>query len=95
MAELLTPTEKEIVELLGQAASKFRRIVGPYPHGEHDVAEFVHHIHACQQAVLSQAAGRAYPDTYRLMGYGFDDKAPPSFEEQARNSAARTERGGT
>ena len=33
-----------------------------------DVREFVHHVHCIQQAILSQAAGRAHPDRFRLLG---------------------------
>lgn len=35
---------------------------------EGDVNEFVHHIHIIQQMIMSQAAGRAYPERFRLLG---------------------------
>lgn len=33
-----------------------------------DRAEVAHEIHAIQHRIMSQAAARAYPDRYRLMG---------------------------
>ncbi len=35
---------------------------------EADVREFVAHVHVIQQAILAQAAGRAYPERFRLLG---------------------------
>lgn len=33
-----------------------------------DLGEIANHIHGIQRAILAQAAARAYPDRYRLMG---------------------------
>jgi hypothetical protein len=75
--DLLTDAEHELVDALGRCAERFVRIVkgvaaeqqlaGEGP-GVEDAREFVGHIHACQQQVLSQAAARAYPNRYRLVG---------------------------
>ena len=35
---------------------------------DHDVAEFVDKVHQIQALILSQAAGRAHPDRFRLLG---------------------------
>lgn len=40
---------------------------------ETDINEAMHYIHALQNMVLSQAAARAYPSKYRLMGRTFAD----------------------
>jgi hypothetical protein len=61
--DLLTEREHFLVQELGNIASVFCAM---FP-GEWDRAEFVSHIHACQNAVLSQASARAYPDRYRRM----------------------------
>jgi len=68
-AELLTPTEKELVETLGECASIYNhKVLGPGPTRGTDLAEFVSHIHDLQFRVLAQAAARRYPGTYRLQG---------------------------
>ncbi|KLL11570.1 MULTISPECIES: hypothetical protein [Protofrankia] len=68
-AELLTAQEKRVVELLAEVAGLLGEIVGPdEPARSGDVAELVHHVHAIQNTVLSQAAARAYPTVYRLLG---------------------------
>jgi len=64
----LTPIEREAIERAGQLWNVLCRVVGDGPSRSGDLAELVPHIHAIQQAVMSQAAARAYPDTYRLLG---------------------------
>lgn len=66
--EPLTVDEHEACDLLGKAAALYTQIVGHGPSRSMDLAEFHHHIHVCQQAVMSQAAARAYPHRYRLLG---------------------------
>ena len=43
-------------------------VIGRGPSRNADVAEFVHHVHAIQHTVMAQAAARAHPDLYRLLG---------------------------
>jgi hypothetical protein len=64
----LTAAEHELVELLGACASRWAQIVSHQPSRAGDINEFVLWIHACQHAVLAQAAARAYPERYRLAG---------------------------
>ncbi len=45
-----------------------KEVIGRGPTREADVREFVAHIHVIQQAILSQAAGRAYPRIFRTLG---------------------------
>jgi hypothetical protein len=59
--ELLTEEEHMLVQRLGNIASTFCWM---FTDGW-DRAEFVGHIHACQNAVLAQAAARAFPHLYR------------------------------
>ena len=67
--EALTAAEHRVVELLGEAMSLYAtKVVGDGRTRTPDVHEFGASIHALQNAVLAQAAARAYPDRYRLAG---------------------------
>lgn len=69
MRELLTEHEHEVAELLGKCYVIFnQKICGRGPTRDHDLTEFASRIHDLQNAVLAQAAARAYPNTYRLAG---------------------------
>jgi hypothetical protein len=68
MTELLTESEKALIDQLGKCYGAFTRIVGEGPTRSADITEFCTIIHAAQNTVMSQAAARAYPDTYRLLG---------------------------
>lgn len=67
--ELLTAQEHDCLSHLARAANLLRKITmadtGTYPH---DWEEAAAAIHVLQRMVLSQAAGRAYPQRYRLLG---------------------------
>lgn len=65
---LLTSDEHGLIGSLADIANRMGRIIGDGPTREGDIAEMVHHIHGLQQMVMAQAAARAYPDTYRLLG---------------------------
>jgi hypothetical protein len=43
-------------------------VVGDGPSRAGDLAELCAHIHAIQRTVMAQAAARAHPDRYRLLG---------------------------
>ena len=66
--ELSLEDKFKLVKDLGQCACDFNSIVGNEHPKIQDKAEFCFHIHALQNMVLSQAAARAYPDEYRLLG---------------------------
>ncbi len=70
MADLLTPQEHQLVNDLGRIAGQFLDIIHEQSglSGSGDYAEAVYYIHGLQNMVLSQAAARAYPTHYRLMG---------------------------
>lgn len=67
---LLTDTEHELVELLGKVAGGVSRMVlgGDPAVATGDRNELVAAVHVLQYRVLAQAAARAYPDRYRLLG---------------------------
>lgn len=64
----LSELEHEAIEKSGELAQLMRKIIGDGPNAYHDWVEATVHIHAIQNMVLSQAAARAYPDTFRLLG---------------------------
>jgi len=71
-ADLLTNAEHELLGLLGSCWNRYAAILrtaGGDVQG--DAAEFASHIHDLQNAVMAQAAARAYPDRYRLAGSTF------------------------
>ena len=65
---MLTEREQAAVQKAGDLWGDLCAIVGDGPTRDHDLAELVVHIHAIQQAIMSQAAGRAYPGQFRLLG---------------------------
>lgn len=68
----LTDAEHRLVTDIGRLMDGFNAVVGDGPSRDGDLAEAVRHIHVLQNMVLAQAASRAYPDRYRLMGASFD-----------------------
>lgn len=66
--EPLTPEERAVIGKLGSCWDDLTRIVGHGPSREGDLAELCAHVHALQQAVMSNAAARMYPGTFRALG---------------------------
>jgi hypothetical protein len=69
LAALLTDDEREAVRqagLLNQLISK--RVVTNGPARAGDLAELTAAIHVIQRMVMAQAAARAYPGEFRLLG---------------------------
>lgn len=67
-APLLTDDEHRAVEVLGEVVLLLADIVGANRTRAADLAEAYHHVHALQNMILAQAAARAYPGRYRLLG---------------------------
>lgn len=66
--DLLTPAEHEAMDLTAQLCRLMGKIIGNEEPRHQDVGEFVTHIHVIQRMILAQAAARAYPTEYRLLG---------------------------
>lgn len=67
--ELLTEAEHRAMALTVELVNLLaREVVADGRSRTGDINEFVGHVHGIQQAILSQAAARAYPDRYRLLG---------------------------
>jgi hypothetical protein len=64
--DLLTAAEREVLAVLGDVARQLRAVAGGP--GSADWLEAVPHLHALEQMVMGQAAARAYPQLYRLLG---------------------------
>jgi hypothetical protein len=68
-AELLTPAEHHAVRLAAELMSYIsREIIGGGMSRRQDLAELAIHVHGIQNMILAQAAARACPDRYRLLG---------------------------
>lgn len=68
MTEFLTDLEKETVVLLGKVHMNMCTIVGHDTTRMEDLTESCHHVHVLQRMVMAQAAARAYPKEFRLLG---------------------------
>jgi hypothetical protein len=64
----LTDREQECIRKLGEAADLLVEIVGDARTREHDLNEIFARIHDVQARVGAQAAARAHPEMYRLLG---------------------------
>jgi hypothetical protein len=64
----LTPDELRALDQTTELVNLLQGIVGDGPSRAADLRELVAHVHAIQQAVMSQAAARAHPDRFRLLG---------------------------
>jgi len=67
-APLLTEAEHRVVDLSSELAVELHGVIGHGPSRAQDLRETFAAIHMIQNAVLAQAAARAYPERYRLMG---------------------------
>jgi hypothetical protein len=77
VTELLTNAEHRAMDLTVTLVNLvMHEVIGFGPTRDADVREFVAAVHAVQQMVLSQAAARAYPDRYRLLGGMITGSAP-------------------
>lgn len=67
-AELLTPDEHLALTQAAELVDTLSRVIGNGLTRTDDIYELMFPIHAIQHAVMSQAAARAYPGLYRLLG---------------------------
>ena len=69
MTELLTEAEQEAIEMAGRLYDHIvQKVIVDGPTREHDCNELVADIHRIQHTVMAQAAARAYPNKYRVLG---------------------------
>lgn len=77
--ELLTPAEHDAIAMTAELWNLLCAITTDGAARDGDLRELIFHIHGIQRAVLKQAAARAYPDLYRLLG----GDPPPSPDLRA------------
>lgn len=65
---LLTDLELEALETTGLLARQLRSIIGTGPTAQADWSEAAAEIHVIQHRIMAQAAARAMPNRFRLMG---------------------------
>jgi hypothetical protein len=69
MSELMTAAEHRAMDLTVDLWNLLAgEVIGRGPARGGDCAEMAASIHAIQERILAQAAARAYPDRYRLLG---------------------------
>lgn len=66
----LTDDEHRAMTLTVDLATLLAEIISDGEARTSDYAELAAHLHVIQNAVLAQAAARAYPGRYRLLGGG-------------------------
>jgi hypothetical protein len=67
--QLLTDAEFEAMEhLISFVNVMAERVVGNGPTRGADLNEIVDKVHQLQAGIMAQAAARAYPDEFRLLG---------------------------
>jgi hypothetical protein len=66
---ILTADEHRAMELTAELWDAVAGLAGEGSPRNSDLAELRQHIHAVQHTILAQAAARAYPDRYRLLGW--------------------------
>lgn len=85
---LLTPDEHRAVAMAGELWGLLCQITTDGLARSGDLQELIAHIHAIQRTVLKQAAARAYPELYRLLG---GDPPPLPRAEEWPHSETVTE----
>jgi hypothetical protein len=65
----LTQAEQDAIDLAGRLYTRIAEdVAGHGPTRDADLAEICAAVHVIQHAVMAQAAARAYPGAYRLLG---------------------------
>lgn len=94
MPDLLTDDERKALALTAELTTLVcGKVIARGEGYLGDTTEFVAHIHDIQRMIMSQAAGRAYPDQYRLLGETFQvEKEPKPSQSQTWRDALDIER---
>lgn len=67
--DLLTPAEKSVLDTIARVWGQISTyVIDDGPSRDNDLLELGVHFHAIQNMILAQAAARAYPDRFRLLG---------------------------
>lgn len=86
----LTPAEHEAMDLTAQLWNLMvKEIIADGPTADQDRREFADRIHVVQHNILRQAAARAHPEMYRLLGETFESAAARDACDLTRDCPAR------
>jgi chaperonin GroEL (HSP60 family) len=91
MTDLLTDAEHAAMATTVTLANQLAEIIGDGTTSHGDINEAVHHLHAIQRMILAQAAARAYPDRYRLLGEEIQRPSTPQWLIDALRPERRRE----
>jgi len=81
---VLTTAERKALELTGELANLVHhQVISGGPMHDHDWNEFAMRIHAVQHMIMAQAAARAYPDDFRLLGGTIGSASQPPGNPQS------------
>ena len=67
----LSEEEHKVMQLTAELWNALCKIVPDGASRHNDLNELSIHIHGIQHAVMAQAAGRAHPELYRMLGKGY------------------------
>lgn len=97
VVQLLTPAELRAMELTTELFNLVSlEVIGHDVTRENDHRDFTDNIHQIQRMLLSQAAGRAYPNRFRTLGEVIKKEAKPFNMDEYRNwqdKFSKSERG--
>lgn len=65
---VLTDAERRALAVTAEVTNLMNEVIGDGPARDADLAEVVIHVHGIQHMIMAQAAARAYPEDYRLLG---------------------------
>lgn len=96
--DLLTEDELEAMDLSGKLANKLGKIIrqnGTKEQQDYDWQEAAMRIHALQHTIMAQAASRAYPERFRLLGGWNEDQMTKEDEKPITDFILELEAGQT
>ena len=83
--ELMNPEEHHAMVLTANLWNHLSQsVVGDGTGRDGDIRELMFHIHGIQRAIMAQAAARAYPEKYRLLGGDRPDTSVSPYSGHAR-----------
>lgn len=79
---MLTDDELRALEMCADLSNLVvTSVIGRSEHRDHDVDEFIFHIHAIQRMIAANSAARQYPQRFRLLGRKLGDIDRPDVRD--------------
>lgn len=89
----LSLAELRALDLLGEAATAIREVIGDGPNAAAAWREAADKVHQLQAMVMSQAAARACPGRFRLLGESWPAAEPTKTSGPRATGDRSTDRG--